>query len=676
MALTQISTGGVKNDAVTAGKIPADAVGQSEIADEAVDEARLQGSNAGTNGQFLQKSSNTGGLTWATVDTNLSSDTTPQLGGDVDTNDHNIEFKDRNGTDDANVLNFGAGDDMRLYSDGTNGYLQADTELRIGTASNTTNAVFTPTKFDFRQDVDITNSKKLGIGGSYGSSGQVLTSGGSGAAPSWTTISAAPEVTGTASGAIAADKAVMVKSDGNFEQVTGNAAAAGSISSSPDDTNVSIRAAWNSNDNRIIIVYPDDNNSNYPTSCVGSIANDGAITWGTPTVITSNAANADGATISWSSTSQKALFAMKNGSPNCVKYLIGTMSGDKNSITWSGEHNNTAMDSCEHMEQVWNPDDDKHFVLYRDNGDGSNFKCREVTISGGSVSEGNVHELKNENHYQMDVCYDTVRNRYVCAAARLSDSGHGYVYTVRPGSEHGSGNCANTGNTNGKEFRAGGAYDARIVYDTNANKSVVFWKDSIDSDGLYAITVTLANDDAQTHGTITRIIDANFSTKSWSVVYDPNVKKIIVTYASTQTGTAWKALPITVNSDGTLTTGTVFTMQSTFAGTKGWSVFDANTNKVISVSNKTNDSSNDIFGIAFAASSTNLEAARYIGFSAGTYSNGNTATVKVASNTSTQSSMTPATTQYVQVDGTVGGTAANPSVVAGTALSATKLLIK
>ena len=88
MALTQISTAGVKTDAITAGKIPANAVGSSEIADdavgsaqiaddgvaqaaiadEAVDEARLQISNAGSNGQYLQKQSgNTGGLTWAAV---------------------------------------------------------------------------------------------------------------------------------------------------------------------------------------------------------------------------------------------------------------------------------------------------------------------------------------------------------------------------------------------------------------------------------------------------------------------------------------------------------------------------------------------------------------------------------------------------------------------------------
>ena len=59
MALTKISTGGFKDDAAS----------QAKIADEAIDEARLQISNAGTNGQFLQKQSgNTGGLTWATVD--------------------------------------------------------------------------------------------------------------------------------------------------------------------------------------------------------------------------------------------------------------------------------------------------------------------------------------------------------------------------------------------------------------------------------------------------------------------------------------------------------------------------------------------------------------------------------------------------------------------------------
>ena len=65
MALTKISEGGVKDDAAS----------QAKIADEAIDEARLQVSNAGTNGQFLQKqSSNTGGLTWATAVSAINDD--------------------------------------------------------------------------------------------------------------------------------------------------------------------------------------------------------------------------------------------------------------------------------------------------------------------------------------------------------------------------------------------------------------------------------------------------------------------------------------------------------------------------------------------------------------------------------------------------------------------------
>lgn len=52
------------------GTITETQVVQAMLGDEAVNEAKLQISNAGSNGQFLSKQSgNTGGLTWATVDT-------------------------------------------------------------------------------------------------------------------------------------------------------------------------------------------------------------------------------------------------------------------------------------------------------------------------------------------------------------------------------------------------------------------------------------------------------------------------------------------------------------------------------------------------------------------------------------------------------------------------------
>ncbi len=61
-----VTTAKIADDAITSALIADDAVVQAAIADDAVNEARLQISNAGSNGQFLSKQSgNTGGLTWA-----------------------------------------------------------------------------------------------------------------------------------------------------------------------------------------------------------------------------------------------------------------------------------------------------------------------------------------------------------------------------------------------------------------------------------------------------------------------------------------------------------------------------------------------------------------------------------------------------------------------------------
>ena len=56
------------------------------------------------------------------IDTELDSDTSPQLGGNLDVNTKNIVFGDSGGaTDDR--LTFGAGTDLSIYHDGSNSYI-------------------------------------------------------------------------------------------------------------------------------------------------------------------------------------------------------------------------------------------------------------------------------------------------------------------------------------------------------------------------------------------------------------------------------------------------------------------------------------------------------------------------------------------------------------------------
>ena len=75
--------------------------------------------------------------------------------------------------------------------------------------------------------------------------------------------------------------------------------------------------------------------------------------------------------------------------------------------------------------------------------------------------------------------------------------------------------------------------------------------------------------------------------------------------------------------------------------------------------------------------STNLTAENYIGISDGAYTNGQTATVQlIGSVDDAQSSLTPGQKYYVQGNGTLSTTADSPSVLAGTAIASTKLLIK
>jgi len=72
-----------------------DTVSQAKIQNEAINEAKMQISNAGSNGQFLSKQSgNTGGLTWASAGGDLS------FGGDTFGADKTI------GSNDAYALSF------------------------------------------------------------------------------------------------------------------------------------------------------------------------------------------------------------------------------------------------------------------------------------------------------------------------------------------------------------------------------------------------------------------------------------------------------------------------------------------------------------------------------------------------------------------------------------------
>ena len=103
----------------------------SNIASGTVPTARL-GSGTASSSTFLR-----GDSTFQTINTDLVSDTSPQLGGNLDTNSKNIVFGDSSGAT-VNRLTFGGQADMKIFHDGTNSVItNATGDLYINNNADT-----------------------------------------------------------------------------------------------------------------------------------------------------------------------------------------------------------------------------------------------------------------------------------------------------------------------------------------------------------------------------------------------------------------------------------------------------------------------------------------------------------------------------------------------------------
>ena len=137
MPLTQVTTNGLHDNAVTKDKIGANQIEASELADNAVDTngiadqalslSKLPHGDSNNNGKFLRANDGadpsfetipSGGMN------NLVEDTTPQLGGGLDTNGKNIDFNDSTGAS-ANRARFGDNADLQIFHNGTNSVIEA-----------------------------------------------------------------------------------------------------------------------------------------------------------------------------------------------------------------------------------------------------------------------------------------------------------------------------------------------------------------------------------------------------------------------------------------------------------------------------------------------------------------------------------------------------------------------
>lgn len=394
---------------------------------------------------------------------------------------------------------------------------------------------------------------------------------------------------------------------------------------------------------------------------------------------------------------------------------VGTVSGE--AITFGSGQTVGDDPLVEDVCAVYDPDNSKVIVAYRDRSNSNYGTCRVGTVSGSTISFGTATVFLSAAGSDKQITYDTNANKVVIVCRNNSDSGNGYgfVGTVSGTSiSFGSGTAFNsTGTTDnigicfdnsnnkvvvayqdnaaGLGIAAVGTVSgtsisfgtpvtfaartamANCVFDSTNNKVVIFYKDQDNSNYGTAIVGTVSGTSISFGSEVVfESSSVNMGTNKQASVFDPDNSLACVNYNLSGTGGCMKAGTVSGTS---ISFGDRLNFESGDSYEFGV-VYDTTSDRLIS-NFYDNGRSNYFTSVVIQTSATNLTSENYIGIAEYAASDTATATVLVKGGVSTtQSSLTPGQTYFVQTDGTIGTSAGTPSVTAGTAVTSTKLIVK
>ena len=208
---------------------------------------------------------------------------------------------------------------------------------------------------------------------------------------------------------------------------------------------------------------------------------------------------------------------------------------------------------------------------------------------------------------------------------------------------------------------------------TKDNKWISVWKSV--SNYFKGAVISYDGTSTITRGTILQI--SGNSTDHNCIVYDTEGGRSVALYEDRDTGTGSLRMRALTVSGTTLTTAADVELSSSndcYIGRRGawyspyWGV---------SYGICEQGSSNRLGKFMFRSSTVTSNLDKFVGFVGSSFSATSTATIQVVGNiNANQSGLTAGTQYYIQKDGSISQDAANPSIYAGRALSATSLLIK
>ena len=521
----------------------------------------------------------------------------------------------------------------------------------------------------------VASAGQLGIGGAnYGTSGQVLTSGGSGSAPTWVDASGGGSAQFTASGSITAGDLVGITPTGTVKKLTptlgdNNDAEMG-------EGQADYKGVVYIGSNKIVVYYK--YSSTVLRAKVGTISGN-SISYGSSVQVNAGTVRGDQIDIAYASNSGNVIFTWSDDGSNDKAYVrIGSISGT--TITLGSSQVLASSAAAFNPKLVWDPDAQRGFVCYREN---NAFQYSTFTLGGtGNRTITLLQDSQDldPNTYMGDakLAYDTTADKIVSCFRDAQNNRLKYVAFQVSGSGYAQGTII----TASADESAGAEGQYSLAFIPGINKVGFVYSaqnSSVYDQSLRAGTLSLSGT------TITKteseiLSHANINDFSAFQLRSDGSGNCLITYRDTDSSLPDKVRAIIGTYSGNtfvpnklsdftlvernLTTPYLVYTDSTIDKFVLFSFFNSGVGSTSGYVANLIGSTDDL--VAFS---------NWIGLSVDSVSNGATVNVTVQGGINeSQSSLTVGTKYYLQNDATISTTLADDRLI-GISTAATKLFL-
>jgi len=485
-----------------------------------------------------------------------------------------------------------------------------------------------------------------------------------------------------ASGTIDNGATVILKDDGTVgiaTMVTSDTPSVGISSVFLSADTRTITSVYDSTTDKIVVFFTDYGPvvQDIGKVVVGNVTGTG-ITFGTPTTFNSGNSKA------W-----YPVAAPIGGGKLVVEYTdgagkgqakVGTIDSSTNTISFgSSSEFHSGGSSFDHSTAGY-AGTDTVAIAYRDanNSNHGYVSIGSVDTSANTITFGTPVNFGSFNTEYISTTYDTINDKLIISYRNQPSNDRGEVI---------AGDVSGLGVTFGPSAPAqfdgsGGIVFTSTTFDSTNGKIVIAYRDGGSPYAGLAIVGFVTTNNAVSLGSTVEFASAVSSyTTGYDInnVYDSTNNRVSISYQGTD---PWpgKVIVGTVNGD-TISFGSSVVFNSSICAYYS-ATFDSTNDKVVIVYKHetwTQPPSNwggNAVVLSPTSQATNLTTDNYIGIAGEAISNAATGKINIIGGTNTgQSGLTTAQTYYVATTGILTTTADTPSVVAGTSISDTEILV-